>query len=84
MKKLIILSLCVAGMIVASTTDAQEISWEIKLHTSDDINQFEREVTNYVNRGYVPLGVTYDDVELYILYVKDLDLEMKSLVTGMV
>jgi hypothetical protein len=49
----------------------QTVSWEIKLHNSDNGDILEREVSAYVDNGYVPLGITYDNVELYILYVHD-------------
>jgi hypothetical protein len=56
---------------------AQIISWEIKQH-STDLQTLKEEVTEYVNDGYVPLGITYDNVELYILYVRDPEFGMEA------
>jgi hypothetical protein len=56
---------------------AQEISWEIKQH-STDIDDLEAEVTEYMESGYVPVGISYDNVELYILYVHDPSVEASA------
>ncbi|MCG2814890.1 MAG: hypothetical protein L6425_02970, partial [Candidatus Aminicenantes bacterium] len=55
--------------------DAQNISWEIRKH-STELESLKAEVTDFMRRGYVPMGLTYDDVELYILYVTGLGQEV--------
>lgn len=77
MKKLVNFGLAVFIMLFALQTSAQVIPWEIKLH-STEISILEQEVTAYANEGYVPLGITYDDIELYILYVQDPVLGMQA------
>lgn len=71
MKKIVLISLiigCVCGITVSAS--AQLISWEIKQH-STNVEELESEVTDYVYSGYVPLGITYNEDELYVLYVQD-------------
>jgi len=70
------LLLCIL-LLVVDNVSAQMINWEIKQH-STDIELLEQEVTNYVNNGYIPLGLSYDNVELYILYVRDPDFGMEA------
>jgi len=77
MKRIVSLSLFVLIIVFSFNVFAQTISWEIKQH-STDIDLFENEVTDYVNNGYVPLGITYDNVELYILYVYDPEFGMQA------
>lgn len=66
MKKTI--GLLCALIIIACHVSAQEIAWEIKKH-STDLNKLKTEVSEYTNNGYLPLGITYDDAELYLLYI---------------
>ena len=61
----------------AINVSAQTVSWEIVKH-STDINTLKGEVTEYTNQGYVPVGITYDNVELYILYVQVEGLEIEA------
>ncbi len=68
-----ILGVVLCVLMLSVTALAQEVFWEIKLHNSQNTDIFEREVSAYVDNGYVPLGVTYDGDELYILYVEDPD-----------
>jgi hypothetical protein len=77
MKRIIRLSLFFLIITFSFNVSAQVISWEIKQH-STDIATLEDEVTAYMNDGYVPLGITYDNVELYILYVHDPDVGAKA------
>ena len=67
MKKLLSISLFVSIIVFSCSVYAQPI-WEIKQH-STTIEVLEDEVTEYMNNGYVPFGITYDNVELYLLYV---------------
>ncbi|PIE36369.1 hypothetical protein CSA56_00440 [candidate division KSB3 bacterium] len=64
-------------LFLTGNTSAQLVNWEIKQH-STDLELLEGEVSRYVNNGYVPLGISYDNVELYILYVQDRDLEVEA------
>ncbi len=77
MKKIVIVSVFVFVLMFSFHVFAQTVSWEIKQH-STDIKTLETEVTAYANQGYVPLGITYDNVELYILYVQDPDFGMEA------
>jgi len=79
MKKIVLMMSVLFCVIAASAWQAaaQDISWEIKLH-STDLEKLKKEVTDYANQGYVPLGISYDNVELYILYVMAPDLGMTA------
>ncbi|GAK53783.1 hypothetical protein U14_05057 [Candidatus Moduliflexus flocculans] len=78
MKKIVLIISVLLGVIALSAqVNAQEISWEIKRH-STDLDAFKKEVTDYANQGYVPLGISYDNTELYILYVMDSSLGMTA------
>jgi hypothetical protein len=68
MRKTLPLLFCLLAL--ALMASAQTIRWEIKQH-STDIKSLESQVTAYMNQGYVPMGITYDNKELYILYVQD-------------
>lgn len=68
MKNVLHFSLCLLLCALSFQTFAQ--SWEIKLH-STDLDTLKEEVTDYMENGYVPMGITYDNVELYILYIED-------------
>ncbi len=78
MKRLVSVSLCVLIIVFSFDVYAQTISWEIKLHNSTNTNILTEEITAYVNNGYVPLGITYDNTELYILYVQDDEFGMQA------
>jgi len=56
---------------------AQNIEWEIKSH-STRLETLKEEVTANMQRGFVPIGLTYDNVELYILYIKGLGQEVEG------
>lgn len=73
MRAKIIISALLLLCLVSVGASGQTVSWEIKLHNSENTDILEREVSAYVDNGYVPLGITYDNVELYILYVYDPD-----------
>jgi hypothetical protein len=77
MKRIISISLFFVVVMFSFNVFAQEVSWEIKQH-STDLETLKQEVTEYVNNGYVPLGITYDGNELYILYVEEPDLGMEA------
>ena len=74
--KIIAMLSCV--LMLSTASFAQEVSWEIKLHNSENTDIFQREVSAYVDNGYVPLGVTYDGTELYLLYVEDPNFSMSA------
>lgn len=74
MKNMVYVSVFVVLVSLSLSAFAQEVSWEIKLH-STDIEDLEAEVTEYMEAGYVPIGISYDDVELYLLYIHDPDVE---------
>lgn len=77
MKKFIFVNVCVFMLLLTLNTSAQTISWEIRQH-STDLELLEKEVSSYINNGYVPLGITYDNVELYLLYVQDWDFGLEA------
>jgi hypothetical protein len=56
---------------------AQNINWEIKRHNTH-LESLKAEVTDFMQQGYVPMGLSYDNVELYILYVKGLGQEVEG------
>ncbi|MCU0241719.1 MAG: hypothetical protein MUF51_04785, partial [Vicinamibacteria bacterium] len=56
---------------------AQTIEWEIKKH-STNMATFTKEVSAYVNQGHVPVGLTYDKREMYLLYVRGLGIEVSA------
>jgi hypothetical protein len=75
MRKTVSLLFCLLALALMAL--AQTIRWEIKQH-STDIDVLESQVTAYLNQGYVPLGITYDNKELYILYIQDKDLNTEA------
>jgi hypothetical protein len=75
MQRHVRISIALVALILSVPVFGQTISWEIKLHNSTNTDILEREVSAYVDNGYVPLGITYDDVELYILYVNNIDID---------
>lgn len=78
MKIHVFISIFLMIFMLALSAFGQTISWEIKLHNSENLNILKQEVTAYINNGYVPLGITYDDAELYILYVHDPDFGVQA------
>ncbi|GAK59434.1 hypothetical protein U27_06419 [Candidatus Vecturithrix granuli] len=77
MKKLLQLSACLFLLILSVNVSAQMLSWEIKQH-SNDLDLLKKEVNEYIKNGYVPLGITYDNVELYILYLQERDFGLEG------
>lgn len=77
MRKVIGLSLLFVGMLLASNAFAQEVAWEIKQH-STDLDALKKEVSEYTNNGYVPMGITFDGAESYILYLQEPDSGMEA------
>jgi hypothetical protein len=76
-KRVFSLVIGVVLVVTACSAAAQSVYWEIGRH-STDIDLLESEVTTYVNNGYVPLGLTYDNVELYILYIQEWDFGLQA------
>ena len=74
MKQHVWISALLLVLAFAMPVFGQDVYWEIKLHNSDNTDILTREIDAYVDNGYVPLGITYDNVELYILYVYDTDI----------
>lgn len=74
MKKSLCVSLFVILFSLSLSVCAQDISWEIKQHSPDN-ETLEAEITEYMEEGYVPVGISYDNVELYILYIHDPSVE---------
>ncbi len=77
MKKSIAVSIVIVLIGLSLPVHAQKISWEIRLH-STDITMLEKEITAYTSQGYIPLGITYDNAELYIMYVQVPEFGLKA------
>lgn len=75
MKILTALALGLAALCLPAA--AQSLNWEIKLH-STNTKVFEAEVSRYIQNGFRPMGITYDNRELYVLYIQDPDFEIAS------
>lgn len=75
MKKAIGLIVALAALSLPAAS--QTITWEIKLH-STDLQKLEAEVQDFIQRGYRPMGITYDNRELYILYLYEPNFEISS------
>ncbi|MDY0096264.1 MAG: hypothetical protein RBT80_26520 [Candidatus Vecturithrix sp.] len=77
MKKLLQISAYLFFLILPMAAPAQMLSWEIKQH-STDLELLKKEVNSNINNGYVPLGLTYDNVEFYILYIQEWDFGLEG------
>lgn len=77
MKKFTGLSLFFVVVLLACNVFAQEVAWEIKQH-STDLETLKQEVSEYTNNEYVPLGITFDNNELYLLYLQLPDSGMEA------
>ncbi len=74
-KRLLVGLLLAAAWPAASS--GQTISWEIKKH-STNMTRFEAEVSGYVKRGCVPVGLTYDKREIYVMYLQGIEVEVSA------
>lgn len=75
MRKTLSLFFCLLAL--ALMASAQTIRWEIKLQ-STDLDTLKTQVTAFLNQGYVPLGITFDNKELYILYIQAGDVDVEA------
>jgi hypothetical protein len=69
---LVLLVLCLSMML-----QAQEISWEIKKHDTN-LETLKGEVTAMIEKGFMPFGLTFNNVELYVFYMNNTGIEVES------
>lgn len=69
---ILLMVLCMSLML-----SAQTIGWEIKKH-STHLETLKNEVTAMMQEGFLPLGLTFNNVDLYVLYVNNTGLDVKS------
>jgi hypothetical protein len=68
----LLMILCVSVLL-----SAQTISWEVKKHNTH-LETLKGEVTAMMQKGFIPLGLTFDNVDLYALYVNNTGLDVQS------
>lgn len=70
-----LLVLLVFGL--STTLSAQTIGWEIKKHDTN-LETLKSEVTTMMRNGFVPFGLTFNNVDLYVLYMNNTGMEVES------
>jgi hypothetical protein len=75
MRKAIGLAAALAALCLPAAS--QTVNWEIKLH-STNLKTLEAEVNGMMRNAFRPMGITYDNRELYILYIQDPDFAVSS------
>lgn len=56
---------------------SQEVYWEITKH-STNVNKLRNEITEYMENGLVPVGISYDNTQLHILYIDAPELDASA------
>jgi hypothetical protein len=69
----------IIGILVASVAclHAESPFWEIKLH-STELEVLKAEVTEYCDAGLLPVGMSYNGNELYLMYIEATDLTIEA------
>jgi hypothetical protein len=77
MKKLVCLIAILSLCFWSRSSEAQSIVWEIKQHSGDPVT-FKAEISEKLGSGFVPAGLSCDGKDVYILYIKGLNIPVSD------